>query len=97
MLLAGGIGQYALALLQNKYGDDERAVFYIGIFSSVLVAIMNEVIYQFLVFTASRERKETTTQMNINLIIKIGLFLFLNAGVFMVLAKILARVHDFKL
>lgn len=53
LLGIGGAAQYGLAVLETKF-TDERTVFYIGIGSSLLVAIMNEIIYKFLIYTAQK-------------------------------------------
>ena len=97
MLLAvGGAAQYGLAVLETTL-TNEKLILYVGMASSILVALMNEVIYKFLIYTAQKERKLTQTKINTNLIIKMGFFLFLNAGVFMVAARILAQIKTFEL
>lgn len=85
LLSLGGFAQYEIANLQKDQKGELTSLI-----SSGTVTIMNEIIYQFLIFSASKQRKLTQTKVNTNLIIKIGFFLFLNAGVFMLAARIVA-------
>ena len=53
-LLAGGAGaQYGLAVFQNSLTDPTQ-IFYLGTASSLLVAVMNQIILQFLYFTSTK-------------------------------------------
>lgn len=68
-----------------------------GTVSSVGVSIMNIIVLQFLYFTSTKERNETETDFNKSLIIKISFFQFVNAGIFIVLANILADPGKFSI
>jgi hypothetical protein len=94
LLFSGGLAQYWLAVLQLSVTDKTiQQLLSVGL--SILVAIFNFIILQFLVFTTVKERNETLTEFNTVLTVKISFFQFLNTGIFVVLANFLADIKNF--
>lgn len=94
MLFSGGFAQYWLAVLQLSVTDKTiQQLLSVGL--SILVAVFNFLILQFLVITTVKERNETLTEFNTVLTVKISFFQFLNTGIFVVLANFLADINHF--
>lgn len=68
-----------------------------GTASSIVVAITNVIIEQFLILTVKWERMNTVTQYMDVLTLKMCFLQFLNAGIFVVGANILASYQNFTL
>ncbi len=94
LLLLGGFAQYQLAVVQLSVTDEMvRQMLSVGL--SLIVAIFNFIILQFLIFTSHKERNETLTEFNTVLTVKITFFQFLNTGIFVVLANFFADTKNF--
>ena len=63
----------------------------------MVVAIMNKIIMIVLFYTSEKEKSESLSEMNETLITKYSVLMFLNAGVFIVAANILADLNNFNL
>jgi hypothetical protein len=95
LALGGGV-LYALQLLsQSTSNGTLQAVLTYG--SSIVVIVFNEIILVILVMTTEKERCETLTEFQNTLMVKITLFLFLNAGVFVVIVEIAVSYATFSL
>jgi len=68
-----------------------------GTASSIVVAITNVIIEQFLILTVKWERMNTVTEYMDVLTLKMVFLQFLNSGVFVVWANILASYQNFSL
>jgi hypothetical protein len=96
LLLGGGALQYGLAVLQTDQ-TDESIKTYLGTASSIVVALTNGILQTFLVKTTFYERMNTMTEYMDVLSTKLALLQFLNSGIFIVGANILADYKNFNL
>lgn len=87
ILLVGGGVLYGLGLL-SKSTSDVNVQAIITNASSVFVIIFNSIILVILVLTTEKERCETMTEFQNTLMVKITMFMFLNAGIFVVIVEI---------
>lgn len=98
VLLGLGFGvQFGLALAKAKISQDETTQLFISTCISVVISLFNWIIQLFLGFTSKKQRNETVTEYNMVLMVKISVFQFLNTGVFVILAQLLANFDDFSL
>jgi heme/copper-type cytochrome/quinol oxidase subunit 2 len=82
VLLVGGGTQYGLSLMAKS--DPDSTV--LNTASSLLVTIFNVVLMLALGFLTKKERNETETEDQTVLMVKVTIFQFLNAGIFVIIA-----------
>lgn len=97
ILLGGGVIQYYLQVFQNQI-TDATIKSYFSSASSLIITIFNGIIIQFLIFVTNLEGRETKTDQDRSLLVKICLYSFFNAGIFYTAANILAQsLHSFNI
>lgn len=90
ILGGGGAIQYFLQYFQNQI-TDLTTKSYFSYASSIIITVSNAIIIQFLIFVTKLEGRETKTDQDRSLLVKISLYSFFNAGVFYSAANILAQ------
>lgn len=90
ILAGGGAIQYYLQYFQNQI-TDVAIKSYFSTASSIIITIFNAIIIQFLILVTKLEGRETKTDQDRSLLVKICLYSFFNAGIFYSAANILAQ------
>lgn len=90
LLLGGGI-QCGLAIVKETITDStmQSVASYV---TSVIISVFNFILYKLMVYASHREKYLTRTEEYSAMMIKISFLQFLNAGVFLVFAKLVANV-----
>lgn len=82
VLLVGGGTQYGLSVMASS--DPGSTI--LSTASSLLVTIFNLILMLALGFLTKKERNETETEDQTVLMVKVTIFQFLNAGIFVIMA-----------
>jgi heme/copper-type cytochrome/quinol oxidase subunit 2 len=96
ILFVGGFAQYGLSVLSDST-QDSTAQTILTTASSLIVTIFNVILMLVLGFLTKKERNETETEDQTVLMVKVTLFQFLNAGIFVIIAEITATYSTFSL
>ncbi len=96
LLVGGGAAQYALALLQRQVTEASANIL-VGTAASFLVTFTNLLLQYYLVYSTMWEKMDTMTAYMDVLTFKLVFLQFLNSGIFVVGANILANYETFNL
>lgn len=96
VLMVGGATQYGLSVLANSTTNSTTQTV-LTTLSSLIVTVFNVILMLVLGVLTKKERNETETEDQTVLMVKVTIFQFLNAGVFVVMSEIAASYSTFSL